>query len=177
MWGPKAIIKTRLDAFARQFNYDMGYAHEILGTGVKAFRAFSGLLTLAAYRDSKMPQAPWFAAKWVATQSEDCGPCQQLAINMAKHEGIPLPLIKAVTQGNERDMDPDTKLVYQWARAVIHPTLGAEADQLREQVKSKWGEHGLVSLSLAMAGTRSFPMLKRALGHNQTCQLLDHDAP
>ncbi len=181
MWGPKAIIKTRLDAFARQFNYDMGYAHHILDTGMKPFRAFSGLFTLAAYRDRQLPFAPWIAAKWVAVQSEGCGPCQQLTINMAKQEGMPASLIKAIKLGDEQGMGPDAALAYRWARAVISPGAAPEeaqeAEHLRQQIKDKWGERGLISLTLAMAGARSFPMIKRALGHNQVCQLLDDAKP
>lgn len=175
MWGAKALIKAKLDAFASQFNYDMGYAHEILDTGVKAFRAFSGLLTLAAYRHQQLPIAPWVAVKWVATHSEDCGPCQQLAVNMALKEGLPPSLVKAITHGDEQAMGPDVALAYRWARAVIRPNADQDAHDLREQIREKWGNQGLVSLSLAMAGTRSFPMLKRALGHNQACQLLRYD--
>lgn len=180
MWRPKAIIKTRLDAFARQFNYDMGYAHQILDTGMKPFRVFSGLFTLAAYRERQLPIAPWIAVKWVAVNSEGCGPCQQLAVNMAQQEGLAPSLIKAITRGDEQAMGPDAALAYRWARAVISPETAAEAhetQQLRQQIKDKWGERGLISLTLAMAGARSFPMIKRALGHNTACQLLDDAKP
>lgn len=185
MWGPKAIIKTRLDAFAKQFSYDMGYAHQILDTGMKPFRAFSGVFTLAAYRDRQLPLAPWFAAKWVAVQSEGCGPCQQLTLSMAQQEGMPASLIKAIKLGDEQGMGPDAALAYRWARAVISPQTAHEsaheeaheAEQLRQQIKYKWGERGLISLTLAMAGARSFPMIKRALGHNAVCQLLDDAKP
>lgn len=181
MWGLKAIIKNRLDAFARQFSYDMGYAHHILDTGMKPFRAFSGLFTLAAYRDRQLPLAPWFAAKWVAVQSEGCGPCQQLTLNMAQQEGMPASLIKAIKLGDEQGMGPDAALAYRWARAVISPETAPEdtheGEQLRQQIKDKWGERGLISLTLAMAGARSFPMIKRALGHNTVCQMLDDARP
>ena len=173
MWILDTLIRKKLDAFARQFNYDMNYAHQILASGLKPFRAFSGLLTLSSLRDSKTPVAPWFAAKWVATRSEDCGPCQQLIINMAMQEGVPAHVIKAIMQGDLQGMGADTALAYQWACAVIRPGNDIDARELRERVKAKWGEQGLIALSLSMAGARSFPMIKRALGHNQQCQILD----
>lgn len=179
MWGPTTFIRKRLDAFARQFNYDMAYTHQILDAGLKPFKAFSGLFTLAAYRHPQMPLAPWFAVKWVATHSEDCGPCQQLTINMARQEGVSTQVIKAITQGDLAGMGSDTALAYQWAQAVISPSepdAGADAntDELRKRIKARWGEQGLISLTLAMAGARSFPMVKRALGHNQDCRILDY---
>lgn len=187
MWIFKTFIGKKLDAFARQFNYDMAYSHQILQAGLKPFKAFSGLFTLAGYRDRHTPVAPWLAVKWVAVQSEDCGPCQQLIINMARHEGIAPPVIKAITRGDLNGMGPDTALAYQWAQTVIHPgshrstsaaTTAIENDShaqdLRQRVTAKWGEQGLISLTLAMAGARSFPMVKRALGHNQQCQILDY---
>ncbi|MBI5927445.1 MAG: hypothetical protein HY836_17810 [Aquabacterium sp.] len=175
MWGPRTFIRKRLDAFARQFNYDMAYTHQILDAGLKPFKAFSCLFTLAAYRHPQMPLAPWFAVKWVATHSEDCGPCQQLTINMARQQGVPLEVIKAITRGDLKGMGSDTALAYQWAHAVIRPdSQEANTNAMRQHIKARWGEQGLISLTLAMAGARSFPMVKRALGHNQDCQILDY---
>lgn len=179
MWGPRTFIARRLDAFSRRYGYDMGYAHQILGTGLRAFRAFQGLFTLAAYRDPVLPKAPWFTAKWVATHNEGCGPCQQLGIHMALEEGMDAREIKAVVEGRVQDMSPDVALTYQWARAIIQAQPSPQADALRSRVVARWGEAGLTSLALAMAGARSFPMLKRALGHNTSCAILsiEHKAP
>lgn len=183
MWGIRTIIRKKLDAFARQYSYDMAYTHQILDAGLKPFKAYAGLLGLAAYRHKQTPIAPWFAAKWVATRSEDCGPCQQLVVDMARQEGVPPQVIKAITQGDLAGMGSDTALAYQWAMAVISPgsmlagasiETAARADELRSGIKARWGEQGLMSLTLAMAGARSFPMLKRALGHHQHCQILEH---
>lgn len=175
MWIIKTIIGKKLDAFARQFNYDMAYTHQILNAGLKPFKAYSGLFSLAAYRHQKMPLAPWFAVKWVATHSEDCGPCQQLTINMAKQSGLPMQVIKAITQGDLEGMGAETALAYQWAQAVIRPgTQETNTEAMRQQIKARWGDQGLISLTLAMAGARSFPMVKRALGYDQHCQILDY---
>lgn len=177
MWGIRTFIRKRLDAFSRQFNYDLTYGHQILDAGLSPFRAFSGLFTLAAYRHRDMPITPWLAAKWVATHSEDCGPCRQLLVNMARHEGIPPQVVWAITNGDLAGMGQDAALTYQWAQAVIRPDAAGDAshaDELRHRILQRWGEQGLISLTLAMAGARSFPMIKRALGHAQHCHILDH---
>lgn len=171
MWGIHTLIQRQLNAFERQYQYDMGYTREILKSGLKNFRVFSGIFKLASHREV-VPFAPWLAAKWVATHNEDCGPCQQLLIDMGLQEGVPAQVIRAMTEGNLNAMPVDVALVYQWATSVIRPAHADEADTLREQVLAQWGERGLVSLALAMAGARSFPMIKRALGYQKSCQQL-----
>lgn len=171
MFGIHTLIQRQLNAFEQQYQYDMGYTRQILASGLKNFRAFSGVFKLASQREA-VPFAPWLAAKWVATHSEDCGPCQQLLIDMGLQEGVPTQVIRAMTEGDLNTMPADVALVYQWASSVIRPAHVDDADALREQVLAKWGERGLVSLALAMAGARSFPMIKRALGHQKSCQRL-----
>lgn len=179
MFGIQTLILRRIAAFEHQFNYDMGYARQILRASLRSFRAFSGLSTLASQRQG-VPLAPWTAAKWVAAQSEDCGPCQQLAIDMASQAGLSSSMLRAITQGDVHAMESDVALVYQWAQAVISVDGGEhDSDKVsawRQAIIEKWGERGLVSLTLAMAGTRSFPMVKRALGHARSCQILRIDA-
>lgn len=168
------LIRRQLHAFERQYQYDMGYAQAILSSGLKEFSAFSGLFKLASHRQV-VPFGPWFTAKWVATESEDCGSCLQLLVNMGREEGLPISTMKAISEGHVAALPADIALVYEWAKSTVHPDFDANSQALRERILEKWGPRGLVSLTLAMTGARSFPLIKRALGHQGSCQALDWD--
>jgi hypothetical protein len=162
----KWLINRSLAKFERDFNYDMSYAREILDTDTRAFLKFSKVMGMARYRQG-VPVDAWFAAGIVGTLAEDCGPCTQLGVTMAEREGVPASTIRAVLAGDPAAMPDDVALAYRFARESL--AHSAEANELREQVVSKWGKKGLVSLAFALTTSRMFPTLKYALGHGQTC--------
>lgn len=167
----RALVGRYLQRFEQRYDYDMSYAQTILSASSKGFGIFSGLFKMASHRD-QVPLGPWFAAKWVATDSEDCGACLQLLINMGREEGLPLDLMRAISAGDCTAMPDDVALTYRWAKSTLHHAARDEDEQLREAILARWGKRGLISLTLAMAGARSFPFVKRALGHQQSCQML-----
>lgn len=172
-----AFIDSRLRAFTNRYHYDLGYARNILNTGLRPFAVFSSLFMLANHRQS-VPISPWLTAKWIAVKHEDCGPCQQLVIDMGLEQGMSSSLWDAIIQGDLARMTPDVGLVYHWAHGILTPAQ--DIDQLaewRRQITDRWGERGVISLALAMAGGRSFPLMKRAMGQHHVCQILRTDAP
>lgn len=173
MRGPlSTLIDKRLRAFEDRYHYDIGYARGVLRAGLRPFAVFYSIFVLATHRQG-VPIAPWFAAKWIAARQEDCGPCQQLVIDMGREQGVPPALWDAIIQGDLARMTPEVALVYQWAHGVITP--GHDITQLsawRQQIADRWGERGVISLALAMAGGRSFPLIKRAMGQHHACQIL-----
>ncbi len=58
----------------------------LLAGNRRAFWGFARIAPLAAYSDG-VPPAAWHVAKIVALRAEDCGPCTQLAPDMARAEG------------------------------------------------------------------------------------------
>lgn len=69
------LVRRKLKAFERDFDYDMSYARDIYDASPRAFWKFSRILGLSEYRERAPPDAR-FAAKLAATLSEDCGPFQ-----------------------------------------------------------------------------------------------------
>lgn len=161
------LIHRRIRAFERQFGYDMGYAHELLNTTRKGFWHYLRVSSMAQHRDG-VPLAPWFAAKLVAVHTEDCGPCTQLTVNMARAQGVSDELLRALLRGDIAALDADTALAVRYTEAAV--THAPQLLYLRDAVVQRWGERGLASLALSITGTRMFPMLKYALGHGQSCQ-------
>ena len=65
----------------------------------------------------------------------------------------------------------DLAEVYRFTSGVVGAT--GEEDALRERIRQRYGEDGLVELGLAIASARVFPITKRALGYATACALVD----
>ena len=84
---------------------------------------------------------------------------------------MPVEQIQAVM---DRDVDslPEALAdVYRFTEAVVEKT-GAE-DELRERLRGRYGDEGLIELAMAIAGARVFPITKRALGYAKSCALVE----
>lgn len=165
----RRLIERQLAAFERRWGYPMDYARDLLRASRRGFWRFARVLPLAAWRDG-VPVAAWHAAKLVAVRAEDCGPCTQLVVDMARADGVPDALLRAVLAGDDAVLaaqDADAALAAHFARcwAADAPGLADARDALRR----RFGDRGLASLALAMSGARLFPMIKSALGHGAAC--------
>jgi hypothetical protein len=161
------FIRRRIVALEKRYDYDASYLHRLLGASRPAFLKFARATALGHHRDG-VPLEPWTAAKLVASSSEDCGPCTQLGVDMARESGIPDAVLRAVLRDDRTALSDDTAIAVRYARAAI-----AHSDDLAaasQEVLWRWGERGLVSLAFAITGTRLYPMLKYALGEGHACQ-------
>jgi hypothetical protein len=162
----KWLLRRRIDAFEREFGYDASYVREILDADLWAFFALSKFMGVAKYRKD-VPADAWYAASLVGLLAEDCGPCTQLATTMAEREGVPPGVLRAVLENDLSATPEHIVLAVKFARESL--AHSPSADDLREQVVSRWGRRGLVSLSFALAGSRVYPTVKYALGHGRCC--------
>ncbi len=160
------LMRRRIAAFERDYDYPMDYARDILAASPRALLAYGRILSLARYRRD-LPIAAVYAAKLVAAKAEDCGPCTQLAVTMAEREGVAPAQLRAVLTGDEKAMTDEVSLACRFAQAVL--AHDPRADALRQEVVARWGRHALVSLAFAIATVRVFPTVKYALGHAQAC--------
>ena len=166
----KWFMKCKLKAFGEAFDYDTGYARELVDADTGAGLALARLSAAASYR-SDAPLAGWYAAKIVAAMSEDCGPCVQLSVRMAEKSGVPESDLRAIVAGDVARMCADAALGYRFASAVI--ARSAELDDLRAEVTRRWGGKALGALAINIVTTRAFPAMKYALGHGQACVSVD----
>ncbi len=165
----KSLIRRRLAAFEREYNYDTSYGRDILDTDLRAALAFNKFNAMAQYRRD-IPADALTAASLVATMGEDCGPCSQLVVTMAERSGVPAPVIRAVIAGDERQMTDAARLAFRFAKATL--AHDPAADALREEIVRRWGKRALISLAFAISAGRVYPTVKYALGHGKTCQRL-----
>jgi len=160
-------LRRKLDAFEREFDYDASYVREILDADAGAALRFGRLQALGHYcRD--LPRDAWYAAGIAGTMAEDCGPCTQLGVTMAEREGIPAATLRAIVARDVSAMPPDVALAFRFAQAVL--AHDPAADDLRAEVRERWGPRALVSLAFAITAARMYPTVKYALGHGRACQ-------
>jgi len=162
----KKLMRPRLAAFERAYDYDMTYAHDILDVSPAALLKFNRLIGMARHRE-EVPLDAWYAAKLAATMAEDCGPCTQLVATMAEREGVAPAVLRGILERDVAALPPEAALGLRYAQAVLAHDL--QAQELQREVVQRWGRKALVSLALAVTSARMFPTLKYALGHGHSC--------
>src|SRR5262245_29866030 len=110
-------IATRiLDGFSKRYDYDVSYMRAMLKEAPGAFFAFAKINDASRYR-KVTPIEALYAVKLTGTLSEDCGPCAQLVVNMAREADMATDQIVALLQRDESAMHRDTALGFHFADA------------------------------------------------------------
>lgn len=162
----RTIIGYAIRRMERQFGYDASYLHHILrvspATSLK-FSIASGLVDLKA-----APSEALAAAGLVATRREDCGPCVQISADLALSRGVKPEILAAIVRGDLDAMGESASLAFRFALACLERDM-IVADPLRDEILHRWGEKGLVAISMSIWNGRMYPTLKYALGYGKTC--------
>ena len=167
----RKLILRRLDAQERALGESLDYLRHIVRTSLKSFLRFALFTPLAGNR-RKLSESAYRIARIVATRDEDCGTCVQIEVNLARKEGVPPELIRAVLNKRVEDELPAELFdVYRFAVAVVEAS--GEEDQLRQRLRAQLGEEAFVELALGIAAARVFPIAKRALGYAKSCALVE----
>ena len=162
----KALLARQIDKMERRWGYDASYMRHVLAVspgGLLRFGLVSSMVDAKA-----APAAAIAAAKLVGTLAEDCGPCTQIVADMASAEGVAPKVLRAILAGDETAMGEDAALAWRVARASLARDMAA-ADPLRDDIVGRWGDKGLVAVSLALTTARMYPTLKYALGYGKAC--------
>jgi hypothetical protein len=142
--------------------------HEILDASLGAFVKLTLAQAMNLHRQGVPPDAV-HAARITTACHEDCGPCAQLVVNMALEAGVAPAIVRAIVARDLAKLSVDARLGLTLADAVL---THASTDVPRSEALQRYGEKGLVTLAYAIASTRTYPTLKRALGHAHTCERL-----
>jgi hypothetical protein len=162
----KAIFTRMIDGFERQWRYDASYMRHILKGSTSSFGKFAVLPFLVDRKAA--PAEALAAAGIVGTVAEDCGPCTQISVDIAASHGARPQVLRAILAGDEAAMGEDAALAYRFAKASLARDLEA-IEPLREEVVRRWGDKGLVALSLSLMTARMYPTVKYALGYGKAC--------
>lgn len=165
----RAFLTTWLDRFERTWGYDASYMRQVLAARPASAMKFALVSSMASPKDA--PPAALAAAGIAGTMAEDCGPCAQLGVDMAIAGGVAPAVVRAIVAGDEAAMGEEAAIAWRFARASLARDLTA-ADAARDAVVTRFGERGLVALSLALTASRMYPTLKYALGYGRACSRL-----
>ena len=165
----KKIFALLLRRFEKQNNYDVSYSRYILKHSTPAFWKFSQINAFAGHNEG-LPRDVLFAIKITSTLKADCGPCTQLVTGWAEKAGVPAATIRAILTRDFDRMPADVALAVRFTNAALNRDL--EADAMRERIRMKWGDKGVISAAFAITGGQIFPTLKYALGYGHACGLV-----
>ena len=157
-----------IDSFEKKSGVSAESARWMANVSPKAFLKFGKLGKLAQYRNA-LPADASAVAHLVAARSEDCGPCVQIGINFAKHDGVSPDILRAVYDRQPDRLPPELADVYHFAESVVS---GGEDETLRERVRQHYDDEALIELGLGMAVARTFPLVKRTIGYAKSCSLM-----
>lgn len=168
-----AFYHWRIRAFENQYDYDASYLHELADLDAAALRKFVAAGSGIGRHRGALPVDALFAAKLAAAMHEDCGPCAQLVIDMAREAGVADATLRALAAGKPDDAPPGASLAYRFAGALLAAADGL--DDLRADVERDFGPSGPATLGLATVSAAMYPVLKRAMGHAKQCAQLRVD--
>lgn len=168
----KAAAGAMLGLMQARYDYDVSYLKAMLRESPKAFFSFTKIFDVSRHREAAPPAAV-FAAKLVGALVEDCGPCTQLVVNMAREAKMAPADIEAVLRRDTEAMSSDTALGFRFAEAIAFRL--PEEDEVRDAVRAAWGEKGVIDLSLAFAIARVWPTLKAGMGYAKACRRVTVD--
>ncbi|MBA4067739.1 MAG: hypothetical protein C0501_29375 [Isosphaera sp.] len=163
------IVRSKLRSAEKRLGAPMDYLREMYAAAPDAFWQFQKVVKAAGYR-SKLPAAPYHLARLVATRHQDCGPCVQVVVNLAKEDGVEPAVLRAALAGKPDELPESLRDVYHFAEAVAANTGGEPP--YRERLRKVFGEEAVVEMALAIALCQTFPVLKRGLGHAKSCSVV-----
>jgi alkylhydroperoxidase family enzyme len=162
----RRLILSRIASAEKQWGVPLDYCKFIVRVSLRAAFKFAKFLAVDEYR-RVLPPGPCYVARIVAVRDEDCGTCVQIAVSQARKAGVPAEVLRAVLDGNPDALPEELRDAYRFAEAVV--TANGEEDMLRERIRLRYGDEGLIEMALAIASCRVFPIIKRALGYALRC--------
>jgi hypothetical protein len=169
----KWLIRRKLDAEEKKLGESIDYLRHVLDVSPTAFLRFSSIIPFANSR-KVLPKEAWFVAQIVTLQQEDCGSCLQIGVNLARQNGVDAVLLHAVLDGNSQTLPQEMTDVVDFTKSVITATGD---DSLRETMRKRYGDRGLIELSYAIASSRIPPTVKRCLGYAKSCNVVSVAVP
>jgi alkylhydroperoxidase family enzyme len=160
------IVRRKIRSTEKRLGVSMDYLRHVYDHAPDAFWKFTKFMPAAQHRQ-KLPPAPYHVARLVATRHEDCGPCVQIVVNLAKEDGIEPAILSAALAGKVEELPESLQDVYHFTEAVVNAS--GDDEEYRDRLRKVFGEEAVVELALAIATCRVFPTLKRALGFAQSC--------
>ena len=154
------FFRRKLDAEEKKLGESMDYLRHILEVSPLAFLRFASIMPFANSR-RVLPKNAWYTAQLV-------GPCLQITVNLAQADGIDDDLVRAVLGGDRDELAPEIADVFDFAQSIANKDI--DVDALRDTLRTRYGDRGLIELSYAIAAARIPPTVKHVLGYAKSCK-------
>jgi hypothetical protein len=164
----RKLILKRIDKEERTLGASLDWLRHLVKASLPAFFKFLLFAPLGSHHQ-RLPRDAWHIARLVATMHEDCGSCAQIVVSLARKDGVSRYVTNAVLRQRPELLSDELEEVYRFTEFVMRQS---DSGELRESLRARYGEKGLVDLALAMATARVMPTTKRALGYAQACAAL-----
>lgn len=166
----RRIIELKLAGEERKLGVSLDYVRAIRDASLGAFLRFVKLLGATDYR-KRLSAEELFVARLAAARAADCGSCLETEASLARAAGVPEEVVGALLPGGGGALRPELEEIAAFTRAVLvtDGSADAERDRLREVLRARVGDAGLVELALAIGVGGAFPSIKRALGYSRSC--------
>lgn len=161
------LLNKMINGFEKRYDYDAQYMREINQVSPSAIIRLLSFSGITNYRGNEL--SVWGGAALASTLHGDCGPCAQLMVDRLLELELNPADIQACVQGDYLSAGA-TGLGYQFALAVLNNS--DDIDQLAAQIKTSYGPESHIAAAFAASTYSTYPLLKRALGHAKTCQLI-----
>ncbi|MEM1118265.1 MAG: hypothetical protein AAF845_16485 [Bacteroidota bacterium] len=153
----------------RALGVDLDYLRSLAEASTATFAKFGAAMPAAQHR-AEIPVTLWHLARLAATRVQDCGTCVQIVVNQARADGVPAAALQSALDDDGR-LTHDERLVMRYGEAVA--ARAADVPEAVEAVRARFGESGLTELALAVTMVQVFPILKRGLGQDIACALVE----
>lgn len=163
------LVRWGIRSAEKKTGEPLDYLRDLYANAPGTFWEFSKVAKAAGYRN-KLPAPAFHVARIVAVRIQDCGPCVQTCVNLAKSDGVDPAVLKAALARDFEALPETLRDVAKFADAVT--TNAGDPDPLRERLTSVFGKEGVAELALALALCQTFPILKRGLGHAKSCSIV-----
>lgn len=146
------------------------HMHFILDTSLGAFVDLLLFMRLATHRQV-LPAEALHLARILATQSMDCGNCVQFTVNVALRDGVRPEWIRATLEHRPEALPPELEEIYEFTTHLLRHSY--QEDALRESIRGRYGDAGLLDLAYGIASAQVMPLTKQALGFAKSCSKIE----
>jgi alkylhydroperoxidase family enzyme len=166
----KNLLHLMVRKMEKAFGVKNDAMHFIAETSIKAFVNLLFFTKLANHREVLSSDAK-NVARIVAVQNVDCGHCVQACVNVALKEGMRPDWIRATLEQRSEALPAELQEIYDFTGHLLRHTY--EEDALRESLRGRYGDRGLVDLAYAIASAQVMPLTKQALGFAKSCSKVE----
>jgi hypothetical protein len=159
------LINRRLNQMEKYVGVPIDETRYVAAHSLDALRACSGLQRLSRYHGT-LDLEVYFTAKIAAYRQQDCGSCLQITVNLARRAKVRAELIRDLIAGRVQALPEPLRDVYRFAEEQANRVDNPE---LREVLRARYGDEGLITLAVAITSAATFPTMKRALGYATSC--------